>query len=317
MNIKQQKGFTLVEVAVVLALITIISLYLLGPVGIWMAKSSETDTDRKLQELKMVITRYYDRNAMAIDNSASTNTLGVWTNNKPAGRSECPSQLASFQAMGQELSESAQASAVDGFKNPWCILVSPPLTAIREGVTLTYRNIALVSTGHNGVLDTGSQLSAAGMLELSTTGDDRGILISGLDIQHKKLLKTLDKMQRIANLYETYFTTQYLSNANRDMSINYFNNVWYTTGQIGNTGGSWSPTNTMLSSIGVSGVDGNSEWETNNNIEVGNYTESANGITARTPATTGTAAYPYTALIRAAVPGTTTRYVSKIVVGNY
>ena len=313
----KQKGFTLVEITVVLALMTAITLYLLSPLGIWMAKSATTDTDRKLQEIKLVLSRYYDQNAMAIDNSAAANQLGLWTDNKPASRIDCPSQVASFQALGQEWSESPESFSVDGFKNPWCILVSPPFTAVREGVTLTYRNIAFVSTGPNGLLDPGSELSGTGVLSLSPTGDDRGVLISGLDIQHKKLLKTLDKMQRIANLYETYFTTQYLANASRDMSINYFNSQWYTSGQIATTAGNWAPSASMMTSIGVAGVDGTSEWESLNDIEVGNYTESVNGVQVRTPATTGTATYPYTALLRARVPGAVPRHVSKIIVGNY
>lgn len=314
-----QKGFTLVEVSITLALVTVMTMYLLSPMSMWMAKSADTETERKMQDIKAVLTRYYSDNAMAIDNAAVTNptSLGVWTTNAPAAGAGCPTQVASFRAIDGGWSDSPESIANDGYKNPWCFFISPPLTAIRNGVTLTYRNIAVVSTGTNGILDAGTGISGTGALVLSPTGDDKGILVSGLDIQHKKLLGTMDKMQRIANLYETYFTTQYLANASRDMSINYFNNQWHTAGTIGSSNGTWAPSATLLANIGIGGTDGFSEWEINSDIEIGNYTESVNGVTVRTPQTTGTAAYPYTAMLRARVPGTSGQYVSKIVVGNY
>lgn len=320
MKQSNQKGFTLVEIMIVMSLITIISMLLLSPLGSWLAFSRTTSNDRKLQDLKSAISRYYELNAMAIDSAAATTpaTLGVVTSNMVAAGGTCAQDLATYQGLGMLLSDTPQQASLDAYKNPWCIFVSAPQTVSRDGATLTFRNVAIISTGENGVIDAGTSVSAAGVITLSPTGDDKGIMLSGEDIQYQKLSQTLAKMQRIANTYEIYFTTRYLANASRDMSIDYFTNEVDTTGSVASTAGVFKPVSTQLSNLGVVGVDALTAWEANNNIELGNYNESVNGITVRSPNTTGTGIFPYTTILRARVPSPTgTTYVAKVVVGNY
>lgn len=320
MRASRQQGFTLMEVMITMGLVTVISLVMLSPLGYWMDYSQRMETDSRLQDIRTAIERYYETNAMAIDSAAAATPtqLGVFTTNLPAPGNRCPAQVASFQAIAPLLRDTPENIAQDGHKNPWCFAVTAPITVSRDGTTLAYRNIAIISTGKNGVLDAGTSVSAAGVVTLDPAGDDKAIILSGLDIQYKKLTETLQRMQKIANSYELYFTTRYLANASRDMTIYYFNNVVDTSGTIGSTNGAFLSVNTQLAPLGVSGVDGLSAWEASNNIELGNYNESVNGVTVRSPTTTGSGVFPYTAILRARVPNpSSTTYAHKVVMGNY
>lgn len=315
-----QKGFTLMEIMIAMALISVISLVMLSPLGYWMDYSQRMETDNRLQDIRSALERYYETNAMAIDSASvvAPTQLGVFTTNVPAPGNRCPDQVASFQAIAPLLRDTPDKVALDGHKNPWCFSVTAPIAVSRDGTTLSYRNIAIISTGKNGILDAGTSVSAAGVVTLDPAGDDKAIMLSGLDIQYKKLTETLQRMQKIANSYELYFTTRYLANASRDMTIYYFNNLVDTAGTVASTNGVFTRVNTQLAPLGVSGVDGLSAWEASSDIELGNYNESINGVTVRSPATTGSGVFPYTAILRARVPNpSSTTYAHKVVMGNY
>lgn len=311
-----QKGFTLVEVLVALALVSTISLVVMGSLTPWIGMKSKMDTERRLQDIRQGLTAIYESNAMAIE-ALPDGKFQEFTNSAiDAGSGGCLAADAGFIANADKFSESPQAVAKDGYSNPWCIRVTPALKEIRDGVELWYRNVIVISTGADGKLDPGTTVSANGTLTVG--GDDIGITLSGREIQAAKLKETLRRMARVGLSYETYFTARYLANAARDVSIDYFANDVDTGGIVAPTSGTWADTGVALASIGVSGVDSITPWEAETAIQLGNSSESVNGITVRAP-TTMLGTLPFTALLRARVPAPAGQsiYALQVVVGNY
>jgi len=318
---RHQAGFTLLESLVALAIITAISMVVLGALAPWIGFKQSIDTDRKLQDIKQGMLSYYDSTAMAIEAQAGGN-FGPFVRSAPDANRNCAEQTNAFTQVSGKFSESPQQLAKDGFGSPWCVFISNPLSETRDGVTLWYRNLAFVSAGRDSRLDVATTMDAAG--NLVTGGDDTAMVVSGYDIEHAKLVETFRRMSRVAAMYETYFTTRFLAYPDRDITRYYFSTGggaagYDTTGAVGSTGGGWVAAASALSGIGVSATEGVTPWEQFSNIEVGNYNESVNGIAARTPQSSGTGALPYTALLRARLPAPAgqTVYATQVVVGNY
>lgn len=313
---KRQRGFfSLPEILVGLAVLMLISFVVVGAVGPWLGLKQNIDNDQKLQDLRQALTTLYDSQAMAAEQQPSGTFFGFQTSSID-GKGNCAMQTTPFLQLKTMINDSGEQAARDGYGNPWCIFVSPQLSAIRDGVTVYYRNVGVVSAGRDSALDATSRMAADGTLTLG--GDDVGFVVSGYDLQVAKLKDTLSRMDRIASAYEGYFTTRFLSYADRDITRDYFNTVWDSSGTIVSTGGGWSSTN-LLAPVGVSPSDAVTPWETNNSIDVGNLNESINGLTVRSPSTTGNSVLPYTALLRAPLPAPAgvSNYVTRVAVGNY
>ena len=309
-------GFTLIETLIALAIVTLMSLVVMGALAPWMGFKQKLDTERRLQDVRQGLVSVYNTRAMTIEAQAP-GQFDAFTSSALVPKGRCSGQASAFEADAQFFSEAPDQLARDGYANPWCIWVTAPLQETRDGVTLWYRNIIVISMGANGVLDPGTHVNPDG--SLVTAGDDLGITISGRDIQAAKLKETLTRMNKIAHMYETYFTTRYLANPARDISLYYFSSEYDTAGSVVSTGGNWVPASVSLANIGAGASDVLTAWETNNDIVVGNYNESSNGVTVRSPATSGTGSLPYTALLRAtlpAPPGQTSQAV-QVIVGNY
>lgn len=320
-----QRGFTLLEALVALAVITIISLVVIGALSPWIGLKQSVDTERKLQDLKQGLIAYYDSNAMAIE-AQGNGTFGPFTRSTPGGEGQCAEQTSGFEQVSGKFSESPQQLARDGYANPWCLFISNPQTETRDGVKLWFRNVAVVSSGRDGKLDAATKMDDKG--NLVTGGDDTGIVVSGYDIQYGKLKETLRRLSRVATMYETYFTTRFMAYPSRDITLYYFSRgsgSYDSTGAVESTGGAWRPVGTALSGIGVAAIDAVTPWEQFTDIEVGNATESVTpsgggaAVQVRSPATTGTGMLPYTALLRARLPAPAgqTVYATQVVVGNY
>lgn len=109
----------------------------------------------------------------------------------------------------------------DGHGAPICLLLGPQRFIVNGGMRIYYHQMYAVTAGNNGRFDVGSKISAAtGALSLS--GDDRGIVISGLDLQQKKFLATQQRLQNAASVYERYFSMRYLATNTREVMTNYF-----------------------------------------------------------------------------------------------
>lgn len=327
-----QRGFSLVEILITLALVTILSVVALNALTPWLTFKQALDTDRKLQDLRQGLQSAYEANAMTVESQASKTFMGL-TNDAAVAGGQCTDQSAAFSgtSLATYMTESGQGAARDGFQNPVCIFITPTLTKDVEGVRIYYRMLAVVSTGQSGLLDAGTAFDpTTGQLTLG--GDDRGVVVNGYGVQYAKYRDTLDRMNRLATLYESYFTTRFLNTADRDVSRDYF---YSTPGTGGDPNGTIAPTvgwtNSLLafgSALGVSSVDTTTPYETIsaspdlNTIQVANYNESVTvrgaTTTVRSPVTIGTGATPpYTALLRARLPGAADNYIVRAVVGNY
>ena len=317
-SLHPSRGFTLIEVLVALALVATISLVVMGSLAPWIGMKQKMDTERRLQDIRQGVVALYEDNAFAIEAGPAGTLMAFTSNALDSSNTACVNAEEGFTAAADKFSETAQTIARDGYSNPWCIRVSDPLTYVQDGVTLYYRNIAFISTGSSGALDSATIFDkTTGQLKLG--GDNLGVVISGKEIQSAKLRETLRRMTRVAQSYETYFTTRYLANASRDINIDYFSTDFDSGGSVVSTGGAWQPVASVLASVGVSGSDAFSAWEGTNQIEVGNKSEQVAGVTVRSPATTGVGVLPFTALLRAKIPAPSGQdnYVHQVAVGNY
>lgn len=312
---KHSRGFTLIEMLVAMVIVTLISLVVMGSVGPWLAFKQKLDNERKMQDVKNGLTSLYAAKSMAIELQGD-GVLDAFAT-ATAGSVNCEEQSAAFIANAERFSDSTAHSTRDGYGSPWCIFISRANSELKDGVTLWFRNIAIVSGGPDGVLDADTSFTDGGTLTLG--GDDAGVTISGREIQAEKLKETLRRMNRVAQMYETYFTTRYLANSARDITLYYFSTAGDPGGAVPSTNGTWTNAATALNGIGVGPTDAYTPWETNNAVQVGNYNESINGSVVRSPATSGTGVLPYTALLRARVPSpaSSPSYAVQAVIGNY
>lgn len=326
---RSQGGFSLVEVLITLSLVTVLSVTALNVLTPWLTFKQTLDTDRKLQDMRQGLQNAYAANAMAVEDEGGRSFLGLVHDaaapGASCGQGNDNAGALSNNRLSTYLTEAGHMAATDGTSNPLCFFISPQLTRDVEGVRLHYHMLAVVSTGKDGVLDAGTNFDAGtGQLTFPDGSDDRGVVINGFAIQYTKYRETLERMNRLASLYESYFTTRFLNTADRDVSRNYF----YRNGPGGDAGGSvnatgtWSPSLAVFgAALGVSPSDATSAFENRNDIEVGNNQESVTvrgqTTTVRSPATLGTGSTPpYTALLRAQLPGAG-NYVVRAVVGNY
>ena len=314
-----ESGFTLIEILIALTIMTLITVIVLGALAPWLTFKQAQDTDRKLQDLRQGLTAYYDTNAMAIDTDAAGN-FGLFTTSVQASGT-CAPQPAGFQSISSLISESGQMALRDGFGNDWCIFVSQPLFETRDGTSIWYRNIAIVSPGKNSLIEPGTGLDGQG--KLTTAGDDRGIVINGFNIEYAKYKELTTRLTRISSMYETYFTTRFLASANRDITVDYFNSKFDSGNGVPPTNGKWSDASAFLAGVGILPNDTLTPWDAlntiSNSIQIGNTSETVNGATVRSPDSTGIGVLPYTSLIRAQLPAPPgqTLYVVRSIVGNY
>lgn len=334
-KLQRQAGFTLVEILITLALVTMLSVIALNVLAPWLTFKQSLDTDRKLQDMRQALQLAYSANAMGAEENPGRVLLGlnhdVAVAGSACGGADGDSNLSALATapLSTYLTEAGRAAARDGTANSLCFFISPQLTRDVEGVRIYFHMLAVVSTGQNGVLDAGTAFDpVTGQLTFADGSDDRGVVVNGFAVQYAKYRDTLERMNRLSSLYESYFTTRFLNTADRDVSRNYF----YSNGPGGDPGGSigatsaWTPTQVAFGTVlGVSPADAASAFETtptaSNSIEVGNNQESVtaggNTTIVRSPATLGTGSTPpYTALLRARLPGAG-NYLVRAVVGNY
>lgn len=324
MYFKRQRGFTLIEALIAISIITLMSMLLLGAAGPWISLKQSMDTSRKLADLRQGFYSYYSDNAFQIESSPSGQFGGLTTSTVETvdGMRLCKSQGAALQANANRFAEGYPGVELDGYKNPFCFFVSDIYSEVINGVELPFRNIAVVSTGADGTLHPDTKLNG---LNLVLGGDDQGVSIVGRDIQRKKLEETQKRMAKIAMMYETYFTTRFLSYADRDITRYYFSKEFDASGFVNSTGGNWVAVDPGLSGLGITGSQGYTAWETvggvSNQIQMNNSkVNDGSTIQPRTPHTTGVGSLPYTVVLRARVPSTsltTPNYVTHVAVGGY
>lgn len=331
-------GFTLVEILIGLALVTILTMMMFQAVSPWMNLRQKIETERRLEDVKDAIEMAYRVNAMDIE-SRSTADLRITTGGIPAtvapstetnvaGERRCDAHLTAPSALAPYLKDDANRSLTDGSRQPLCLFITPRLSQTREGVTIYYHVAAVVSPGNDGVISPTTNLNATtGVLTIGAGSDDIGVVINGFGIQYELFKDTQRRIERVADVYGAYFTARYLGNPSRDYSTDYF--VAAAAPFDSNpgaaalpTGATWMTVNSRLLNLGLGPNEQVTPYESSNDIEIANQklddAQVIFGVQVQEPATkSGLALPPYTALLRARLPGPDGTYLLRVVPGNY
>lgn len=244
---QNQLGFTLLEMMLAIGLASLLIVLISNAMASSLTFYSKIETDSRLKDLRTALTTAYNDNAMTVDSNTSavfTTSAGTLSPLAPTVNNLCLGTTTTFLAIARYLSTSASDIWHDGFGRGFCIYVTPRQTATVNGVNFNYHALAIVSAGVDGAMDPSTTLSAVG--ELTLGGDDKGILIDGRSLMWDKVSQTWLALNRTADAYQTYFSTRYLANTTRDISIDYFaksdragnpSNNWDATGSMANSGG--------------------------------------------------------------------------------
>lgn len=222
---EKSKGFSIIEILVSIALITILSFLTLSSFGPWLDFRAKLETEQRLKDLQTLLVSAYDQNARRIDSNPELpwqmRDNVVLSPSVVNAQGACNSQADTLGFLQEYAPLSGVGDGRDGYGGDICILMATPKMANYQGSRLPQRIVALVSPGKNGVLDSEAPLDAdTGRLTLS--GDDMGVVISGFAIHQRKVELIEAKLNRISNAYETYYSLRFQSNAQRDVRLNYF-----------------------------------------------------------------------------------------------
>lgn len=224
----RQAGFTLFEIILGIIVVTILTAIVSTAQGPALTFFGKTETDARLKDLRIAIENAYRENVNVVENVADPDTAGrgfktpsgVIGELRPGANGLCAENLAAFQALGPNLSTAGTLIIRDGFAHPFCIYISPRQSEVYEGADITYRTVAIVSGGVDGVVEPTTTLSDDGVLTLD--GDDRGITVGGRKIARDLIDRANATLDRVAGAYSTFFTTRYLSSVSRDVGVYFF-----------------------------------------------------------------------------------------------
>lgn len=227
-RVDRARGFTLTELAIVLAVLIPLVLFVLDVLGPMLAFQGGLDTRTQLADVRQAFTAAYRDNPLAVDGDPDARFVLPSGAIEPvvpqAATGRCASGPGTLAPVARYLKQSASTAFRDGFAAPMCLLMTPRLVRDIAGVDTFYRIVAVVAPGQNGRLDVigacATGLSATG--ELTLCGDDEGVLVDGYNIASELLRQTLARMQVIATAYQVYFQTRGQADPSRDASINYF-----------------------------------------------------------------------------------------------
>lgn len=241
---RNQKGFTLVEIVIAIALVLLITAAVTQGLGPWIKFKQRLETEQSLRDLVQGTTALYKANAFTIDDAdpdgplapvIGTNGMLTLDPSVPAPlnafRTDCqagdPADTTSIQEtlrpLQPYLSKSIAELSQDGFNNKMCVLVSKRQFRDINGTRLYYHSVAFISLGDNAALDAGTNFIANGTsMTLTLAGDDTGQMVDGFKIALDNYQTTMTRLQKLAGAYETYFHIRFLTKSDRDISINYF-----------------------------------------------------------------------------------------------
>lgn len=265
----RQRGFTLLEIVISIALLVMIIAVLMNGFGPWLTFKQKLETEQVLKDLQQATTAFYRTNHWNIVNAENAGTGGpgafstatgtLSTGTGPAAstiRTTCPggsagydpsdttAQEANLKPLEPYLSRSLKNVVSDGFNNVMCVLVSPRQVKMYQGAPIYYHSVAFIAPGNNTTIDENTQFvqdSDLGWV-LSLGGDDAGITMDGFQVGLENYQISMNRIQRYAKSYETYFSIRYLSKKDRDYTLNYFYaNDGSNNGDSGNVDSSGQP----------------------------------------------------------------------------
>lgn len=224
----RQTGFTLFEVILGLIVVSILTAIVSTAQGPALTFFGKTESDSRLKDLRLAIENAYRENVNVVENVADAATAGrvfktpsgTITELRPGANGLCAERLDAFRAIGPNLSTAGTLIIRDGFAHPFCIYITPRQAEVYEGADITYRTVAIVSGGVDGVVEPTTALSDDGVLTLA--GDDRGITVPGRKVARDLIDRANATLDRVASAYSTFFTTRYLASVSRDVGVYYF-----------------------------------------------------------------------------------------------
>lgn len=300
---RHQSGFTLVELALTVVLLGLLSWGVMGSYAYFARAQGEFATRDRMERLRTAFVSTYRSYSRAVD-SVSTQDFFLAAgqsiaNNTDAGNASTAAALVRVAEFGQLSPYEAQN---DEFQGRFRFLVSSRLsTVMPSGYTVFFHKVAIVSPGYNRILEAGTTMNAA-TGAVTVAGDDFAVVVDGFQVQRELAENTVSRVDKIAKAYELYFTNRYLANPARDVSIDYFAATgptparWDAGGLAANSGGVFANATAlnMSAAIGLAANDLNDAYGTP--IQVDN-----SSVSTRNPenATVAMSIPPYSALVRA------------------
>lgn len=170
----KQNGFSMIELIVGLAVLSVILKFLLPMFTPLMEFNSRQETESKINALRSAFEAVYRENmGSIIENGTSSNQLsfnvkeGAAIVNKTIRTFGCEDELTvnaedaaqNIAPLEQYLPAGLNASIQDGYGQPFCIAISPLQYKKYAGSYLYYHTIAIIGRGSNGTLDANGNLS--------------------------------------------------------------------------------------------------------------------------------------------------------------
>lgn len=220
-----ERGFSLLELAVAITLLSLLTVTAASAFAPWMKFRQTLATDARLRDWQVAIEAAYREESPRIDASSQAALSlagGALVDGARSGR-DAVAGLVQYAPHG------ADVLYGDGFNQPYWIFVSPRLRRAFEGVDLYYHTVAIVSGGPNGQLDPGTSFDRSTGV-LSVMGDDAGLVVDGYPIAREHHDDALARLRRLADAYQAYFRSRFLSDPRRDIAVDYFSGPCASSG---------------------------------------------------------------------------------------
>ena len=298
-------GFTLIELAVVLVIISVLAAITMGAGSKLIKWQKDTETKNNLNTLQNGLQQIYQSSAWVMDSSASNtvsfNVLGT-TYTLSTGSSATAQNQAALGAIAQYAGGAFSMAAHDAMNENYQIYVTPRLIDNTTGAQ--FHSIGIVSPGWDGKIGS-IWNSTTGILTVQ--GDDEGIYVSGLQYEAANIIAAKTMLYGIRDAYQNYFTSLYLADSNRNVYVDRFaftntscasDAYWDSTSGVKNSACT-APSNTadntgLTNTLGYSPTSVTTPW--GREILVDNSSNST-----RNPNSTGVI-LPYTARLSAELP---------------
>lgn len=307
---RQQRGFTLLEISVVLIVLSAITMLVLDNVGPWINYQSRLKTEQRLEDLKRAFGSAYRANIGLVDSQPDAVFRlpgGDIVPTPISANGVCQSTDQTLRPLAGQLPAATAVAARDGSGAPLCFFITPRQSTVVEGISVTYRTVAVASPGINGSMEAGSActtgISATG--QATRCGDDEIVVVDGLSIALEAHRATVQRMERIVKAYEAYFAMRYQSDPARNVAVNYFAakgpgeaERWDLLGSVdGSDCVAGSPVSNIIAAIGLAASD---VIDAYGNVFL--YDTCSSAVRSPGNATLSMTLPPYTAAIQTTLP---------------
>jgi prepilin-type N-terminal cleavage/methylation domain-containing protein len=306
---RTQKGFSLPEIMVAIALMAVLVLPLAQMLSPALDLRAKVETDARLELLKTAAQGAYKSELASIDAQSSavvTLTDGTLSPVAANAAGACASTSTTFAPLRRYLQMSSTDAYRDGWGQGLCVLITTRQTATQSGVSYQYHNFALVSPGRDGAIDVATTLTGT---SFALGGDDKGVFIDGRSLIAAQVDLTLAQVKRAADAVQAYFLARYLSNSDRDTAMDYFaktarsgaaSGEFDGSGAVPSTGGAAVPMTSIGigDALGLSVLDLTDPW--GGVLQLDNSSDAVRSpdnstVTMRSP--------PFTARVSTTLPG--------------